>query len=1186
MNSEIGKLRGTEIEYREGTLEFDVDSLEIRVEADTNYKGSFRMLAHAKVRAEGKIYTTDHRMNCSDKGFRGTDMEVPFLYDTTGLESGDVVRGEFYIVSNLGEYHLPYEVKITGKVMDSELGEIKNLFHFANLAKVNRQEALTCFVSKEFVHILTGSGRQYLEAYGGLVENGVENRCLDYALEQFLVLIRKKQPIVFRFPEDKLQYDIEDVPDQIELVVERNGWGYTDLSVETYGNFLKTRNISLKDVDFVNDRAKILVSIDTKKINAGRNRGYIRLVGKDFEKHCEIIIEKSFENEEKKIYQFRKRQLTSVMMRLYLDYRAGTKPAKECLSIAGEILERMQGMGEVMPMMYLAHVKLLIGQENEAVWLLKQTKRLMEGIQMPLDKYGYFLYLTAMSESDDKKRAEELLDRYVTQYPDNFVLYWGHMHKEKAAEQNPGTVYRKLKEFWEQGCNNPVLYMEAAMLVLKHPEVYSVMDRFEVQLLLFMERYQLLADRIIEQIYQAAIGVKGYHPMLLQVLTEHPMKDKKKMLQVLCMQYMRGECLGRKAAETLRSGIEAECRITGIYEAYIRALNDDRGEVLPPAVVRYFAYDSSLNDASLAYVYAKVIRQQEDISDDYNKKIREFAMRQLRAGRIDSNLAYLYRNILVPEDMDELMQRNLQELCFAHVLTVEGGDWQNCIIRHEGMKGQRKYAIKNGKALVHIYSDRYTILLEDTKGNCQCPEQSFEISMLLGCERMKTLLAGLEQFAFHEAFYRFMAKPMEQIDNIQEFRSAEVQYRQLLKQNELTDEYRKELAGSLLCAYERWGMKEELDEFLNETDAGEFGSKNRAKYVHLLCEQGFYQKAFQTACTYGYEKTDDRILARLCQFMIEEIAGDKDKAVLKLAYQVFERGKYTESMLEYLVCHFEGTVKQMRKVWKAAVAMDVDATVIAERILQQILKTGAYTSDREKIFDYYCNKKESSELICTYLSMRAIAYLVQDEEVEDSIFDRLRTLLQEEWAFPLGAKLAFLQYYSTRVNELSETERMLCTELLGESLGADIYFPFYAAYAEWYPVLEVYGESRYIEFKTTPGARVMIHYIVDGPGGCGTVYSKEEMTEIYSGIYQKAFRLFWGECLQYYVTQQLGEEEQFVMSGSMERGETMDENSHGRFRMLNDIALSMELRDYNTAEALMLEYAQHDFITDKMLRIK
>ncbi|MBP3422006.1 MAG: hypothetical protein J6K37_07035 [Lachnospiraceae bacterium] len=1186
MNSEIGKLRGAEIEYREGTLEFDVDSVEIKAEADTCCKGSFRMFAHASVRAEGKIYTTDCRMNCSDKGFRGVDMEVPFLYDTKGLESGDIIQGEFYIVSNLGEYYLPYEVKIMGKTMDSELGEIKNLFHFANLAKVNRQEALKCFVSDEFIHILTGSGKQYREAYRGLVENAIENQCVDYAMEQFLVLIRKKQPVVFRWLDEKIKYDVENVPDKIELVVERNGWGYTELSIETTGAFLKECHITLQEEDFSNDRAKIMINIDVKKCKEGRNRGLVRMIGRDCKKQCEIIVEKSFENEEKKAYQFHKRQLTSVMMRLYLDYRAGTKSAKECLSLAGDILERMQSSGELMPILYFAHVKLLVGQENEAIWLLKQAKRLMEGMEMPLDKYGYFLYLTAMSESDDRKRAEELLDRYVEQYPDSFVLYWGYMHKENAAEHNPGTVYRRLKEFWENGCNNPVLYMEAAMLVLKNPTVYTVMDGFEVQLLLFMERYDLLADRICEQIYHAATGVKGYQPILIKVLSKHPIKDKKKMLQILCMQYMRGTCVGREAAEVLRAGIEAECRITGIYEAYIRALNDNLGEVLPPSVVRYFAYDSSLNDAHLAYVYAKIIRQQEDISEEYDKKIHDFTMRQLRAGRIDTNLAYLYRNILVPEDMDELMQRNLQELCFVHVLTIGDAAWQNCIIRHEGMKGQSKYAIKNGKAMIRIYSDRYTVLFEDEKGNCRCAEQGYEVSPLLGYERMKPLLNGFDHTAFHEAFYHFCAKPLEQIDNIHEFRSLEVQYRWLIQQDELTDAYRRQLAGSLLYAYGKWGLKEELDEFLEQADADDFHGKDRGEYVHLLCEQGFYQNAFDTACNYGYEKTDDRVLARLCQFMIEEKDGAMDRDVLKLAYRVFERGKYTESMLEYLVCWFEGTVKQMRKVWKAAVSMEVGATAIAERILRQILLTGAYISDREKIFSYYCERQGSSDLICTYLSMRAIEYLVHDESVEDSVFERLQPLLMEHKEIPLGAKLAFLKYHSEDVGALTDNEKALCAQLLGESLGADIYFPCYGSYTDIYPVLEVYGESGYIEFKTKPGVRVTVNYIIDSPKGLGTAYCKEDLQEVYPGIYQKAFRLFWGERLQYYVTQQLGEEEQFVMSGSMERGETMDENSQGRFRMLNDIALSVELRDYHTAETLIQEYAQHDFMTSKMLRIK
>lgn len=1186
MNSEIGKFRGMEIEYGEGTLEFDVDSLEIRVEADTCYKGSFRMTVHGPAPAEGNIYATDCRMSCSDKSFRGKSMEVPFLYDTKGMENGDLVQGEFYVVSNLGEYYLPYEVRIVGKVMDSELGEIKNLFHFANLAKVNRKEALKCFVSEDFVHILTGSGKQYIEAYRGLVENGMENRCMDYALEQFLVLIRKKQPIVFRFLEEQYKYDVENVPSSIELVIERNGWGYTELTVETGGGFLKPCTYLLSEEHFTNDRAKVQILIDKNKISAGHNHSYVRMVSRDSETRCEIMVDKSFQDEEEKLYQFRKRQLTSVMMRLYLDYRTGTKPAKECLSVAGEILERLQNTGDMMPLLYLAHVKLLVGQANEAVWLLKQSKRLMEGVEMPLEKYGYFLYLTAMSESDDKKRAEELLDRYVVQYPENFTLYWGHMHKEHMQDHNPGMVYRKLKEFWENGCYNPVLYLEAAMIVLKHSTVFSVMDGFEVQLLQFMERYELLADRLGEQVYHAAASVRGYQPMLLRVLKNHPLKDKKKMLQVLCTQYMRGACMGKEAAEILREGIEAECRITGIYEAYIRALNGNRGEVLPSSVVRYFAYDSSLDDAHLAYVYTKVIRQQEIISDEYTNKIRDFTKRQLRAGRIDVNLAYLYRNILTIEDMDELMQRNLQELCYCHEFTAQDVTWKNCIVRHEGMKGQRKYAMKNGKALVQIYSERYTILLEDAKGNCHCVDRGYELSPLLGYERIKGLLKGFDNPAFHEAFHRFCAKPMDQIDNIQEFRNVEVQYSWLLQQDELTDSYRKEVAGELLRSYGRWDMKTELMKFLEQTDAVDFCGADRAEFIHLLCEQGLYHKAFEIVHTYGCEKTDDRILARLCQYMIEENADTKDVQVLKLTYRVFERGKYTEEMLEYLVQWFAGTVKQMRKIWRAAVAMDVDATDIAERILQQILNTGAYIADREKIFTYYCDHKENSRLVGTYLSMRALAYLIQDENVEDSVFERLIPFLLRGDEFPLGAKLAVLKYNSGRVNELSEEEKALCVSLLGESLGEDIYLPFYASYTDIYPVLELYGEYSYIELKTKLGIPVTVHYIVDSPKGFGTTYCKEEMTEVYPGMYQKAFRLFWGERLQYYVTEQIGEEEHFVMSGSLERGEAMDENSHGRFRMLNDIALSVELRDYHTAETLLYEYAQSDFITNQMLRIK
>ena len=121
---------------------------------------------------------------------------------------------------------------------------------------------------------------------------------------------------------------------------------------------------------------------------------------------------------------------------------------------------------------------------------------------------------------------------------------------------------------------------------------------------------------------------------------------------------------------SLKKGILADCRINGLYEAYIRALGFDTKETLPDAVVRFFAYDTSLEDSYLAYVYEKVLKQQEEIGAEYVNRIHDFVLRQLANGRISRELAYLYRNTLTIEDMNEDLQKQLQKLVFAHELTA------------------------------------------------------------------------------------------------------------------------------------------------------------------------------------------------------------------------------------------------------------------------------------------------------------------------------------------------------------------------------------------------------------------------------------------------------------------------------------------------------------------------------------
>lgn len=1185
MNSQRGSFQERKTEYGSGALEFNVSVVEMEVRSGKEYRGSFEMIAHSSEDVWGNVYTTDCRLSCPEKGFEGKNLEVPFVFNAAGMEPGDTAKGEFYIISNLGEYYLPYEVKVTGAMMDSELGEIKNLFHFANLAKVNWKEALRFFVMEEFAQIIIGSGRQYLEAYKALVENAGENGQTDFAMEQFLILIKKKQAVSFECMTEELSYTKEEIPDTIEVKIRRIGWGYTRLLVEIEGGFLEGDRQVLREEDFEDNYTRLALNVHKERLHMGANTAVLSLVQGESRQECKIHVDAA-SNENIRLAGRQSKQLTDYMLRLYLDYRTGRRQVKECVDMAERALEGVRGMNELMPALYQTHLKLLVGQNNEAVWLLKHARRMMEGREIPLDVYGYFLYLTAMSEGEDRKRAGELLEQYTTQYPDHFGIYWGYMHKEGLQKQSPGIVYRKLKDLWEKGCFHPVLYLEAAMVVLENPAVFSVMDRFEIQLLFFMDRYYLLSSRITDQVYTAAEAVKIYHPMLVGLLEKYPVNDQKKMTKAMCLQYMRGNCRGSVAAKWLKQGILEDCRITGLYEAYIRALEFDQSEVIPEKVVLYFAYDSALDDKHLAYVYARIIRQQEDIKADYEERIRTFIIKQLGAGRIDENLAYLYRNVCVPEDMDEEMQERLLDLVFVNELTVFGNSYKSCVVRHEGMKKQKRYTLKNNRGLVEIYSGQYTLLFEDEEGFYHCMENGFELRPLLGFERMKRFFKNLNEISFEAQFYQLTSLPADRIESIEEFRKAQQGCRWILAQEEVTGEFRQEFSTELLRAYGKWNLYDEMDGFLEESRIKDFAGNAGTEYVSALCARGFYKKAFEAVGEYGYESVDRRVLARLCQYMIGELDGAYDLQVLKLTYQVFESGKYTESMIEYLAEWFRGTVKQMRSVWKAAVAMDVPAALMGERILEQILLTGAYTADREKIFRYYCENGGRNELIHSYLSMRMEAYLTREEDVEESTFEKLFQEMLEGGAFSLGAKLALLKYKSEESGNWDNQEKELYRSFLQESLGKGIYFSYYKAFSEIYPLLKVFEENSYVEYHAGDAEKVVIHYIVDSGQEDGGNYCNEEMTEIYPGIFQMRFKLFHGDILQYYVTKGEGAQEQFVMSGSLEKEETFDEGGSGRFHLLNDIALSMELSDYETADTLVFEYARNHFVTAKMMRIK
>ena len=160
-------------------LEFSCGSIELDFLSEAKKSGEFNIINTSDTPMEGYIYVTGSRMYLTSDYFKGMESVCSFTFDSTGMAEGDEIEGEFQIVSNKGEYVIPYKAHMSGSYIDSTKGEIRNLFHFANLAADNFDEAVTVFYSPEFINLLKGPDSRYLGMYRALSSRRYNEQYVD-----------------------------------------------------------------------------------------------------------------------------------------------------------------------------------------------------------------------------------------------------------------------------------------------------------------------------------------------------------------------------------------------------------------------------------------------------------------------------------------------------------------------------------------------------------------------------------------------------------------------------------------------------------------------------------------------------------------------------------------------------------------------------------------------------------------------------------------------------------------------------------------------------------------------------------------------------------------------------------------------------------------------------------------------
>ena len=153
MKELIDKLARGTIEYELPKLEVSVSEIDITLYSEKITEGSFEVYSSNNLELKGIVYSSHEFVTIEDKSFLGKSNVIHYSIDTEYLNEGDVVEGDINVISNGGEAVIPFRLKIDAASMTSSIGEIKNLFHFANLVLMNYDEALSLFKSPDFVHI-------------------------------------------------------------------------------------------------------------------------------------------------------------------------------------------------------------------------------------------------------------------------------------------------------------------------------------------------------------------------------------------------------------------------------------------------------------------------------------------------------------------------------------------------------------------------------------------------------------------------------------------------------------------------------------------------------------------------------------------------------------------------------------------------------------------------------------------------------------------------------------------------------------------------------------------------------------------------------------------------------------------------------------------------------------------------
>ena len=1179
VRARIGQIAAGRFNSTKPILAFSEETIDLSVIEGRSEAGSFVIESTNQIKIRGIVYSTNPRMECLNPHFEGEKVRIRYQFNSKGLTEGDACEGKFVIVCNQIEYSLSFCARITRLYAEASTGAVKSLSDFTRLAASNWDEAYHLFYNRNFLNTIP-----YDNVYDRLAYEGFAcARPSGQNMEEFLIGVNQKQPVSISVDKSEEIFMASKEPQSGCFTITKENWGYTEIRLRTDCEFIKLSKPVLTLDDFIGKTYLYEYIIDASAMHAGRNFGRIYIDGayqsftiditagvKDDDSISDAAVTKDI------------KECMVGIMELYTSFRLKRIVTGVWANETISILNHLHALMPDKPMYELMKAQAFIinRQRQEAKWILDDFKHSNPDKKTPI--WGYYLYLMTLLEREpsyiDNMTHEVELIFYEN--PDSVLLFWVLLFLRDQYFDDSAGKLKDIKYWILRGCSSPYLYIEAYYLISQDPYLIKELSVFELRILSWAVKKKALTKELAGAIFEAVDLAGGFDNRVYELLTAaYEICPEAEYVGIICSYLIKGHKNDTCFHKWFELGIENKLRLTGLYESYLITMDDRQVSPVPKIIQMYFSYDNKLPYRKLAVLYNNIIAAKEtepEVYHKYRKAMGRFSMDQAQLGHIDDNLAVLYEDMLDLGFINEELSAAFSDIIFTHKLIVFDKRMVRAIIYQNEMKEPQIVPITDQCAYFELFSNDYVILFEDSRGYRYVKSISYRLQRLMDAEKYLDRCISLSPDR-----PQYIVSHFKHVRDYSDFTKDDLKLFKPVFYSEAFSDYYKAFMGYRILKYcQLHDYEDYVRPFLQSIDFDILKKDARKYLIDMLVSNRLYEKAYDMAMEYGIDMLAASSQAVLCENALK-VQHIDDDFMVQLAISAFKIGKYSDLVIKYLCENYSGSTDELINLWHAADKFSISSMKLDERILEQGIYTQIKPEKISDIFMEYYKRAGNEKLILAYISLVSHGYLHSGKCKADFIFDIIEKRFIGKRTLNDACQLALLKHFAEKT-DISQAELEIEDALLKYYIYNNMYFDFFARLD--HRLLQKYFlyDKAFLQYESTPGAHVVLHYSRDEDG---EEFNSEDMVEMYDGIYVKTFVIFFGELIRYYITEEQDNRIEVKESSRLTCNNIPGDNDHSRYNLINEMIISDTLSDETTLKSNIDEYKRLDAATKQLFKL-